>query len=111
VFVQIQFKKQDSYNWHHVYASESAWAEYIEKALRYSGYEIVRITGGQDPWRHHLSSSSLWVQRDADGNAVAMMDTEETNDMVYHAARFMGSSRFGDRQSVERPVAQKIEDY
>jgi hypothetical protein len=111
VFTQIKFKRQGEFHWNYVYAASTEWADYIEKSLRFSGYEITHVSKDENPWKCHELLDTLWVQRDADGEAVALMDTEETNDWVYFSVDSMTSSKFGTRGPVERPVATKHEEW
>jgi hypothetical protein len=115
MFTQIQFKKntpQDGYReTYYVYIMGDGWAESIEKALRFSGYQIEGVRKNEDPWSYHASHSSLWVQRDADGTAVALMDTEETNDLVFWAVESMSAVKLGKRSPVERPMTPKSEEW
>lgn len=111
MFTQIEFKKKDSYNTHYVYPMGDEWAASIEKALRFSGYQVGPVRKNEDPWLYHAGRDSLWVQRDKNGEAVALMDTEETNGMVFWAVHSMSASKFGERSSVERPVEPKHEEW
>jgi hypothetical protein len=110
MFQRITFREntdpQDEYAYapeHHVYVHTAAWAEHIQLALTFSGYRIGRIDQNINPWTQH-GGDHLWGQWDDADHLVALIDTEETSDMVNQAAVLMGSTRLGKRARVERPV-------
>lgn len=94
---------------HYVYVSQPAWAESIHATLAFSGYRITSVREDMDPWS--WGTGDLWGQRDDDGNLVALLDSEETCDLLYQAANFRGNSRLGERMPVVRPVEYRAREF